>query len=502
MTPQRGLTLGGRYELVDRIAIGGMGEVWTAIDRHLARTVAAKVLRTEFTGDASFLNRMRAEARNTAGLSHGNITAMYDYGEQDGASYLIMEYVEGEPMSDLLTRESTLSPAQLLPILAQTARGLHAAHLAGVVHRDVKPSNLLITRDGTVKITDFGIALGANQAPMTAAGMVMGTAQYLPPEQAMGKAAQGVGDIYALGIIGYESLAGKRPFTGTTQVDIAFAHVNQPVPPLPDSVDPRVREVVMSMLEKDPERRPRSGASLGRVLEDLHDHLTADDRPGPGTRTSTATVRPSTPARSTPARSASPSKPRRTITAPVDGSAALALEPSAVSDELALVEPAPREPDAIILAQVRPAADRTAKASSETPEAITSASPPATRRTHRAANRRRPVPPRRPQPAHADASTALPLPRWAPVPESAARAGDAPTTRSATKRNRHRGGSLAAGLWSWRTAVKVLALIVMVSALALLLGTLASAQAAALATAGLVTVPESMAHNIWEESQQ
>src|SRR5690606_2219470 len=248
MTPRAGLTLGGRYELRERIAVGGMGEVWRAVDLHLSRRVAAKVLRAEFAGDQSFLNRMRAEARNGAGLSHINVTAMYDYGEQEGSGYLIMELVEGEPLSDLLAREHTLPPGQLLPILAQTARGLHAAHVAGVVHRDIKPSNLLIMRDGTVKITDFGIALGANQAPMTAAGMVMGTAQYLPPEQAMGKAATGVGDIYALGIIAYEALVGRRPFTGTTQVDIAFAHVNQPVPPLPETIDRRVRDIVMSML--------------------------------------------------------------------------------------------------------------------------------------------------------------------------------------------------------------------------------------------------------------
>src|SRR5699024_8608648 len=183
--------------------------------------------------------------------------------------YLIMELVVGEPFSDLLVREGTLDPVQVLPILAQTARGLHTAHMGGVVHRDVKPSNLLITPDGYVKITDFGIALGANQAPMTATGMVMGTAQYLPPEQAMGRAATGLGDIYALGVIGYEALVGRRPFTGKTQVDIAFAHVNEEVPPMPGHIDPRVRDVISSMLAKDPEDRPRSAASLARTIEEL-----------------------------------------------------------------------------------------------------------------------------------------------------------------------------------------------------------------------------------------
>lgn len=269
MTPAVGLMLGDRYELTRRIAVGGMGEVWEARDTHLERRVAAKVLRPEFAGDANFLGRLRAEARNSAGLTHQNIAAMYDYGEQNGSGYLIMELVRGEPLSALLERERRLEPEQLLPLLAQTARGLHVAHMNGVIHRDVKPANLLITRDGHVKLTDFGIALGANQAPMTATGMVMGTAQYLPPEQAMGRAATAAGDIYALGIIAYEALAGQRPFTGSSQVEIAFAHVNQPVPALPRSVDPKIRDLVMMLLEKAPENRPRSAAALARALEEL-----------------------------------------------------------------------------------------------------------------------------------------------------------------------------------------------------------------------------------------
>ncbi|QOR70863.1 protein kinase [Ruania alkalisoli] len=273
MTPTAGLLLGGRYELTERLATGGMGEIWVATDLHLRRHVAAKVLRAEFAGDTHFLQRLRTEARNSAALSHQNIAAMYDYGEQRGSGYLIMELVIGESLEDLLRRERTLEPAQVLPILAQTARALHTAHMAGVVHRDVKPSNILLTRDGYVKITDFGISLGANQAPMTAAGMVMGTAQYLPPEQAMGRAATGAGDIYALGVVAFEALAGRRPFTGSSQVDIAFAHVNQPVPPLPSHLDERVQEIVMQMLAKDPEQRPRSAASLARALETLTESL-------------------------------------------------------------------------------------------------------------------------------------------------------------------------------------------------------------------------------------
>ena len=197
----------------------------------------------EFAGDRSFLERFRTEARNSAALSHGNIAALYDYGEQDGSAYLVQELVVGEPLSDLLEREPVLEPRRLLPILAQTARALHAAHEAGVVHRDVKPGNILIGRGNRVKITDFGVSLAQDQPTMTATGMVMGTAQYLSPEQAVGRPATPLSDLYSLGVVAYEALAGKRPFTGPTAVDIAVAHVNDPVPPLPTSVDRHLAEL-------------------------------------------------------------------------------------------------------------------------------------------------------------------------------------------------------------------------------------------------------------------
>lgn len=276
MKPVRGLTLGNRYRLVRRIAVGGMGEVWVAADDALGREVAVKVLRSEYAGNEDFLNRLRTEARNSAALSHPNIAQMYDYGETNGSGYLVMELVVGEPMADLLEREPVLPPARLLPILAQTARALHAAHLSGVVHRDVKPGNILIDRSGTVKITDFGVSLAANQVPMTATGMVMGTAQYLSPEQAVGQAATGASDIYALGIVAYESIAGNRPFTGSTPVDIAVAHVNEPVPPLPTSVDPELGELVMVMLAKDPLARPHPADALARVFEGIGARLASD----------------------------------------------------------------------------------------------------------------------------------------------------------------------------------------------------------------------------------
>ncbi|MFD2840781.1 serine/threonine-protein kinase [Populibacterium corticicola] len=276
MKPQAGLALGGRYRLIRQIAVGGMGEVWVAKDESLARDIAVKVLKEEFVGNADFLNRFRVEARNAASLSHAHIAQLYDYGEQDGSAYLVMELVHGEPMSDLLEREPVLPLGRLLTILSQTSRALHAAHVGGVVHRDIKPGNIIIEHSGDVKITDFGVSLAANQVPMTAAGMVMGTAQYLSPEQAIGRPATGASDIYALGIVAYEAIAGNRPFTGKTPVDIAVAHVNEPVPPLPRTTHAELANLVMRMLSKDPLERPRSGAALAHTFEGLAQEIAAN----------------------------------------------------------------------------------------------------------------------------------------------------------------------------------------------------------------------------------
>ncbi|QHT57488.1 serine/threonine protein kinase [Cellulomonas sp. H30R-01] len=269
MRTAAGVALDGRYRLIKPIATGGMGEVWEAHDDALARPVAVKVLKEEFAGDPGFLERFRTEARNSASLHHPSIAQLFDYGEQDGSAFLVMELVVGEPLSDLLEREPVLTPRRLLPILAQTARALHAAHTAGVVHRDVKPGNILLGRGGRVKITDFGVSLAQNQITMTATGMVMGTAQYLSPEQAVGKAATPLSDLYSLGVVAYEALVGHRPFTGPTAVDIAVAHVNNAVPPLPSSVDKPLAALVMRLLSKDPAQRPQSGEELAGLFDKL-----------------------------------------------------------------------------------------------------------------------------------------------------------------------------------------------------------------------------------------
>jgi serine/threonine protein kinase len=269
MRPGSGVTFGGRYELGNRIAIGGMGEVWEAVDRVIGRTVAIKILKDEYLGDPGFLERFRAEARHAALVNHEGIANVFDYGEEEGSAFLVMELVPGEALSTILERERVLSTDKVLDIIAQTASALQAAHAAGLVHRDIKPGNLLITPEGRVKITDFGIARIADQVPLTATGQVMGTVQYLSPEQASGHPASPSTDIYSLGIVAYECLAGRRPFTGESQVAIAMAQINEQPPDLPVTVPEPVRRLVLSCIAKKPADRPASAAHLSRAAQAL-----------------------------------------------------------------------------------------------------------------------------------------------------------------------------------------------------------------------------------------
>jgi serine/threonine-protein kinase len=269
MRPTSGLTFGGRYQLSSRVAIGGMGEVWEATDLVIGRTVAIKILKDEYMGDPGFLERFRAEARHAALVNHEGIANVYDYGEEEGSAFLVMELVPGEALSAILERERVLSSDRTLDIVAQTASALQAAHHAGLVHRDIKPGNLLITPDGRVKITDFGIARIADQVPLTATGQVMGTVQYLSPEQASGHPASPATDIYSLGIVAYEALAGRRPFTGESQVAIAMAQINEAPPELPVTIAEPVRNLVFASIAKKPQDRPASAAHLARAAQSL-----------------------------------------------------------------------------------------------------------------------------------------------------------------------------------------------------------------------------------------
>jgi serine/threonine-protein kinase len=269
MKPEVGMIYGGRYKLESLIATGGMGEVWQARDEIILRSVAIKILKQEYMGDPGFLERFRTEARLAAMVNHEGIANVYDYGEDSGSAYLVMELVPGESLAKILEREKQLPGERVLDIIAQTSRALQAAHEHGLVHRDIKPGNLLITPDHQVKITDFGIARVADQVSLTATGQVMGTVQYLAPEQATGKGSTPSTDIYSLGIVAYEALAGKRPFGGPTQMEIAMAQINDAPPALPDTVNPRIADLVMQCLQKKPFQRPANALALATAAEAL-----------------------------------------------------------------------------------------------------------------------------------------------------------------------------------------------------------------------------------------
>ena len=271
LTP--GLLLSERYRLTERIAVGGMGEVWAADDGRLGRRIAVKILKSELTSDTEFVDRFRTEARITASLNHSGIASVYDYGEVASiaggprdTAFLVMELVSGEPLSAVLARQTKISVPRVLDVLEQSGRALQVAHLRSLVHRDIKPGNIMVTPAGQVKITDFGIAKAAYQVPITQGGMVMGTAQYLSPEQAAGHDAVPASDIYALGIVAYECLAGERPFQADSPVEIASMQVNNAPPALPADVPPMISALVMRMLAKDPRSRFADGAALAEAV--------------------------------------------------------------------------------------------------------------------------------------------------------------------------------------------------------------------------------------------
>lgn len=278
MTVATPRVLGGRYELAERIATGGMGEVWRARDTTLGRWVAVKTLRPEYVDEPDFLARFRAEARHSAGLDHPGIARVYDYGEAPDPTggvlpFLVMELVVGEPLSEVLARRGRLDVLTVLGVVGQVALALQAAHDAGVVHRDVKPGNLLLRTDGVVKVTDFGIARMVGAAPLTRAGSVLGTAYYLSPEQTRAEPATPASDLYSLGVVAYEALAGRRPFPGDDPAAVALAHRDTPPPPLPAEVPELVADLVLGALAKDPARRGGPAARFGRTALALRDAL-------------------------------------------------------------------------------------------------------------------------------------------------------------------------------------------------------------------------------------
>ena len=287
--------VGDGYQLQWIIGHGGMSTVWLADDLANEREVAIKVLRPEFSSNAEFLARFRNEALSAQGINSDNVVATYDYREADTDAgftvcYIIMEYIRGESLADLIAREGQLDEALALDVLEQAAHGLAVIHRMGLVHRDIKPGNLMLTQHGQVKITDFGIAKAAAAVPLTRTGMVVGTAQYVSPEQAQGMKVTAASDVYSLGVVGYELLSGKRPFTGDSSVSVALAHVSAEPPALPISVSAPARELIEIALRKDPGQRFRDGNEFQLAVSQVRQGL----RPAqPGGHTQVVATEPS-----------------------------------------------------------------------------------------------------------------------------------------------------------------------------------------------------------------
>src|SRR3954466_13380218 len=248
----------GRSRVVGRLGSGGMADVYCAEDLQLGRNVALKVLHSRFADDAEFRERFRREARSAAGLQHQNVVAIYDRGEWDGNYYIAMEYLDGRTLKEIVQRDGPLAPERAIDMTVQVLRAARFAHRRGIIHRDIKPHNVIVDEEGRAKVTDFGIARAAGASDMTQTGSIMGTAQYLSPEQAQGHAVSEPSDLYSAGIMLYELLTGRVPFDGESAVTIALKHVNErPVPPsmINPAVPPELEGVVMRALEKDPQRR-------------------------------------------------------------------------------------------------------------------------------------------------------------------------------------------------------------------------------------------------------
>ncbi|TDD33931.1 serine/threonine protein kinase, partial [Nonomuraea terrae] len=291
----QGTTLAGRYRLDTRIGAGGMGEVWRGEDIVLARTVAVKVLLPGRMQDPGFVARFQAEARAMATINHSGVVDVYDYGLSGDTVYLVMKFVDGEPLDRLLGRLGRIPPQAAMELIAQAASALQAVHDQGIVHRDVKPGNLLVQRDGTLVLTDFGIARSDLANRLTDAGMVLGTAAYCAPEQAEGAPVTPAVDIYALGVVAYECLVGQRPFDGESPVTIALKHIREAPPPLPQEIPQAVRTLVDIALSKDPARRypsARAMSEAARAIASGQVPTAPEPPPAPVAPTTGATMPP------------------------------------------------------------------------------------------------------------------------------------------------------------------------------------------------------------------
>ncbi|GAB3659618.1 serine/threonine-protein kinase [Glycomyces tarimensis] len=265
---QSGTLVAGRYRLDERLAAGGMGEVWKGFDTRLGRSVAIKILHAGLSSNDKFRARFQLEARAVAALQSPGIVALYDYGEETGddglVSYLIMELVRGTSLAEILRERGALPPDEVMTIVATAADALETAHRADIIHRDIKPANLLVEEDGSVKIVDFGIASARGASGLTETGTVMGTLAYASPEQLNGAELTGATDLYSLGVVAYEALMGQPPFVSDTPVAVMNGHMTQAPPPLSRDIPPGVAQVVLQALQKDPQARYASASDMAR----------------------------------------------------------------------------------------------------------------------------------------------------------------------------------------------------------------------------------------------
>src|SRR5215216_3671449 len=273
----RGTLIDDRYAILETLGGGGMAEVFLARDEVLGREVALKVLRGQYAGDEEFVERFRREAKSAAALNHPNIVQVYDQGRaNDGTYYMAMEYVPGGTLKERIVREGPLDPREAAGIASRVAEALDVAHGRGIVHRDIKPQNILISESGAAKVADFGIARAAASKTVTETSLILGTAAYMSPEQAMGERVGPASDLYSLGVVLYEMLTGELPFEVETPADVPVRHAGGP-PPHPREVNPEVPEgtdaIVMRLLATDPEDRYGSADQLTKDLRRVRDGL-------------------------------------------------------------------------------------------------------------------------------------------------------------------------------------------------------------------------------------
>ena len=276
----KGQKINDRYQIIKSIGEGGMANVYLAYDTILDRDVAVKVLRGDLANDEKFVRRFQREALNASSLSHPNIVEVYDVGDDNGQYFIVMEYIEGKNLKDLLKKRGKLTVSEVVDIMSQIADGLSVAHDSYIIHRDIKPQNIMILENGLIKITDFGIAMALNATQLTQTNSVMGSVHYLPPEQASGKGSTLKSDIYSMGILMYELLTGKLPYRGDNAVEIALKHLKEPLPSIKDEIDDipqSVENVILKSAAKNPKNRYNDAREMYEDLKTVLDDSRKDE---------------------------------------------------------------------------------------------------------------------------------------------------------------------------------------------------------------------------------